>query len=59
MGSVDDCYWTSDTLFTTINNLSFPFPDPREIGTNKYIYKQKNYTLCNLSFYLKFNLFNY
>lgn len=30
--SIDDYYWTADTLFSTINT-PFPFPDPREIGT--------------------------
>ena len=31
-GGIDDYFWTSDTLFSTINNTNFPFPDAREIA---------------------------
>lgn len=29
---IDDYFWTTDTLFSTINNVPFAFPDPREIA---------------------------
>lgn len=33
MGGIDDYFWTSDTLFSTINNTpNLAWPDPREIG---------------------------
>lgn len=32
MCGMDDYFWTSDTLFSTINNTAFPFPDAREIA---------------------------
>ncbi len=33
MGGIDDYFWTSDTLFSTINSTpNLVWPDPREIG---------------------------
>lgn len=31
-GGMDDYFWTSDTLFSTLNSTAFPFPDGREIA---------------------------
>lgn len=32
MSASDDYFWTSDTLFSTLNSTAFPFPDAREIA---------------------------
>lgn len=38
MGGIDDYFWTSDTLFSTINNTpNLVWPDPREIGNSDQI----------------------
>lgn len=37
---IDDYFWTADTLFSTINNAPFPFPDPREIGKTALLYQK-------------------
>lgn len=40
MGGIDDYFWTSDTLFSTINNTpNLVWPDPREIGKDLQSYK--------------------
>ncbi|KAJ6635113.1 Carbohydrate-responsive element-binding protein [Pseudolycoriella hygida] len=43
MGGIDDYCWTSDTLFSTINNTpNLVWPDPREIGWLIFTQNEKN-----------------